>query len=483
MSNLFASPSLGAALALACLGLLSPAPAGAQAAGEGSIIGFVFDANNASPCGARRSFSKAGPATVTTDLDGTYRFNLPPGTYSVTVTAGKFLPAKIEGVVVVAGEIADGSLVLATEGEVTTVDVVATAEASTATAEALVAERRLAPVVSDGISREDISNSTASDAAGAVEKVTGVSVVEGGYVYVRGLGERYSSTMLNNAMLPTTEPERRVVPLDLFPAALLANVKVLKTYTPDMPGEFAGGVVQMETVEFPTAKIFNVGMSVGFNSRTTFKPGATHSGGSRDFWGFDDGSRDLPAAVPQDGRVFPGSFTPQEFQEIGRSFPNNWQPVQRESMRPSIGYSIAGGNTWGKLGLVGAVTFSNKLQRQSELLRFLVNTGGGQAGILTDYPDRLRQRSGAAWSGAESRLLHQPGQQDHLPQHAHARHRQGDADVRGPQRPYRHRDPRRAAALGRTLAHVDRRRGPTLVRRLRQQPAELAAYLFRQLAR
>jgi outer membrane receptor protein involved in Fe transport len=274
-----------------------------------------------------------------------------------------------------------------TPDSVTTVDVVASVESSTATAEAIITERKLAAVVSDAISHEDIAASTASDAAGAVQKVTGVSVVEGGYVFVRGLGERYSSTMLNNAMLPTTEPERRVVPLDLFPASLINNVKVLKTFTPDLPGEFAGGLVQLETVEFPTKKIFTAGMSYGFNSRTTFDNFDTYPGGSTDFFGFGDGARDLPGLVPRDGRVFPGTYTPGELQEIGRSFPVNWEPTTTDSMRPSIGYSMAGGNTWGKLGLVGAVTFTNKPQRQAELQRFLVNTGGGQAGILTDYPD------------------------------------------------------------------------------------------------
>jgi len=377
---------------LACLLWAAPAARlSAQPSGEGTVLGLVFDANSGEPVrGARIVVEGMPEKAASTDVDGAYQLALPAGTYSINVTAPNFRPSTIEGVVVVAGEAADGSVVLSVEGAAdTTVEVTATVESTTATAEALMVERKLAATVSDGISREDISNSTASDAAGAVQKVTGVSVVEGGYVYVRGLGERYSSTMLNNAMLPTTEPERRVVPLDLFPASLLNNVNVIKSYTPDLPGEFAGGLVQLETVEFPRAKIFTAGVSVGFNSRTTFKPGDSYRGGSYDFFGFDDGSRDLPSTVPQDGRVFPGEFSPDEFQEIGRSFSTNWQPVPQENMRPSISYSVAGGNTWGKVGLVGAVTFSNKLQRQSELLRFLVNTGDGQAGILTDYPDYI----------------------------------------------------------------------------------------------
>ncbi len=356
--------------------------------GNGTILGLVFNAGNGEPIrGAQVSVEDVPDATAVTNTDGQYQLSLPAGGYTVTIKAANFLPTAVQNLEVVAGETADGSAVLSTSADVTTVDVVATVEASEATAEALLIERKLAPVVSDGISGEEIRKSTASDAAGAVEKVTGVSVTEGGFVYVRGLGERYSNTMLNDAMIPTTEPERRVVPLDLFPAELLDTVKVLKTYTPDLPGEFSGGLVQLKTVEFPTGKIFRVGMSYGFNTRTTFQDARSYSGGGTDFFGFDDGTRNLPGDIPANDRVFPGRYSPDELQSLGRSFSTNWEPVAKRSMRPSVGYSIAAGNTWGKLGIVGAATFTNKPQRFSELQRFLVNTGGGQAGILTNYPD------------------------------------------------------------------------------------------------
>lgn len=236
------------------------------------------------------------------------------------------------------------------------------------------------------MSSEEIRKTVASNAAGAVEKVAGVSIVDDGYVYVRGLGERYSATMLNNALIPTTEPERRVVPLDLFPAALIDNIKVLKTYTPDLPGEFAGGLVQMQTIEFPAKKIFHAGLSYGFNSRTTFDPFQSYRGGARDFWGFDDGNRALPGLIPET-RLFPGSFSDEEFQAFGRSFPVNWEPEVKELARPVQAYSVTGGGTFGRLGLVGAFTFNNKPQRYQEVQRYLVNSGGGQPLIFTDYPD------------------------------------------------------------------------------------------------
>ena len=165
-----------------------------------------------------------------------------------------------------------------------------------------------------------MKKSTASDAAKALEKVTGVSVTEGGYVFVRGLGERYSATMLNHAMVPTTEAERRVVPLDLFPAAMMDNIKILKTYSPDLPGEFSGGLVQMSTVEFPAQKMLQVSMSTGFNTRTTFQNFRTYDGGGLDIFGFDDGGRGLPSAIPTDRRVTIGTDSRQQLADYAKAF-------------------------------------------------------------------------------------------------------------------------------------------------------------------
>ncbi|MDA1314528.1 MAG: TonB-dependent receptor [Acidobacteria bacterium] len=354
----------------------------------GTVVGNIFDAQtgNAIPQVAVEVVGLPDKQVVT-DLEGTYGFSLPPGTYSIKLTAVKYLPVTLDELVVTAGEVSDASTVMILATEVTTVEVVESVTATAATANSTVMERRLAPTVSDAISGEEISNSTASDAAGALEKVTGVSVVEGGYVYVRGLGERYSATMMNNSILPTTDPDRRVVPLDLFPANLIDNIKVLKTYSPDLPGEFSGGLVQMNTIEFPTAPHLRFGMSYGFNSRTTFKNFNTYRGGSRDFLGLDDGTRGIPSVIPDSGRLFPGSFSAEQLQQFGRSFAVNWQPIQQTSMRPSQTYSMSGGNTFGRFGIVGALTFTNTPQRFEELRRFLVNSGGGNAIVLTDYPD------------------------------------------------------------------------------------------------
>lgn len=344
--------------------------------GRSSISGTLYDGANGQPVrGAVVELVGASQKTAT-DLDGRYRMEVAPGTYQVRFTAPNYLPATIEGVVVVAGANTDASTIVVTAASVTTVEVTETISAVAATSEMVTQERKLAAAVSDGISGQEIRSSTASDAAAAMQQVTGVSIVESGYVYVRGLGERYSATMLNNAMIPTTEPERRVVPLDLFPASLIDNIKVLKTYTPDLPGEFSGGLVQMTTIEFPDKPVFRVSGSMGVNTVTSFKPFSTHRGGRRDVFGFDDGTRQLPASVAADTRLFRGVFTADQLQDFGRAFDVNYELEPVASMRPQQSYSVAAGNTWGRLGLVGAITFSNSPQANFEELNFLTMSGG-----------------------------------------------------------------------------------------------------------
>ena len=370
----------------------------------GAVAGNVLDADNGSVVRQARVAVEGRPALSTvTDLDGYYVLQLSPGTYQLLFTADNYHESTVSDIVVTAGAVQEVSTVMANFATQTVVDVTTDIDAVTATAEAMLTERKLAPTVSDSMSRDEIRKSVASDAAGAVEKVTGVSVVDDGYVYVRGLGERYSATMLNGAMVPTTDPERRVVPLDLFPATLIENIKVIKTYAPDMPGEFSGGLVQMQTIEFPVARTFNASVSYGFNSRTTFKEFQTYQGGESDFWGYQDGSRDVPVRIPQT-RLFPGSFSRQEMQEFGRAFPVNWEGTSIDRARPSQTHSIAGGDTVGPLGLVGAFTFTNKPQVYQEARRYLVNTGRGNIGIRTDYPDFARgveaSRVGAVFNAA-----------------------------------------------------------------------------------
>ena len=255
----------------------------------GTVAGSLLDGQTGRPIvGGEVAIDGQSAGRILSDSDGRFRFTLSPGAYTLQITAANYFDVHLTDVQVRAGETADVSTVMSSRSLVTRVDVTEKANAVGATEVAMMQERKLSGVVTDGISHQELASGASSDAAGALEKVTGVSVVGEGFVYVRGLGERYSSTQLNGALIPTTEPEKRVVPLDLFPASLIENIRIVKTYSPDLPAEFSGGMVQMQTADFPTDKTFVVSYKNGFNSVSTFNRFLTYPGGGRDFFGFDE---------------------------------------------------------------------------------------------------------------------------------------------------------------------------------------------------
>ena len=348
----------------------------------GVVSGDVMDSASGKPIPG--AVVSAGSVQTKTSETGKFQMELPPGTYALKLEAPNYMPSTVEGVAVRTGETTPVTTLLVLSGNVTTVEVNASVAPVLATAESMLEERKLSATVSDGLSSEEIRQSVASDAAGVLQKVTGVSIVDSGFVFVRGLGERYSSTMLDGAVIPTTEPEKRVVPLDLFPAKLIDSIKVIKSYSPNLPGEFSGGVVQLATVDFPTEKVLKFSATAGYNTATTFKRMLSYPGGNRDAFGFDSGSRSLPGAIPSDERIIKGKFTSAQLQAFGRSFSNNWEPAPISSMRPEQSYSVVGGNTFGRIGIVGALTFSNRPQNQFEVQRFIRQGSQGPI-IFTDY--------------------------------------------------------------------------------------------------
>ena len=134
---------------------------------------------------------------------------------------------------------------------------------------ALLAERKNAAQISDAIGKEEFKKNAGSDAADVVKRVVGISLQDEKYVFVRGLGDRYSNTSLNGSKIPSTEFDKRVVPLDLYPSDLLDTIKVAKSYTVDKPGDFAAGLVEMETLDFPVRETASLGFSLGNHSNAT----------------------------------------------------------------------------------------------------------------------------------------------------------------------------------------------------------------------
>jgi len=233
-----------------------------------------------------------------TDYDGRFAVDLPPGTYSLRSYYDLYQPTRMNDIVVRRGQCTRVTIELdsnASEGE----EVVIEVRADTGSEASALRSRRESASVQDGVSAEEIRRSPDSDAGQAARRIVGATVVGGQYLFVRGLGGRYSSVLLNGAYLPSSDPDQPGVQLDLFPSAILNGLTVSKTFTPDLPGDAAGGTMMISTREFPSRFQLAVTGSLGFNSQTTFQSGPTGPSGSLDWLGFDDGRRALPSSVPR----------------------------------------------------------------------------------------------------------------------------------------------------------------------------------------
>lgn len=147
------------------------------------------------------------------------------------------------------------------------------------------------------LSEADIARTGEGDIAGALARVSGLTLVGNGRVFVRGLGDRYSLALLNGLPLPSPEPLSRVVPLDIFPTSVIASSLVQKTYSANFPGEFGGGVINLTTKAIPTETFLTVGLSGSGDTETTFQNGLTYFGSNWDALGFDNGNRDIPGQL------------------------------------------------------------------------------------------------------------------------------------------------------------------------------------------
>lgn len=348
--------------------LLVLATAGQARAQDGTLDGTVYDITTGDIVRGVEIEIVGTDITTTSDLDGAFRARVPVGTYRIRATAEGYFPVEFEDELTITAAAPAYIDVLMDPMVSTTTEITVTATTiEESSAESALLERRSAPAVSDIISAREISSNGDSDAAGAMSRVVGASTVEGKYLVVRGLSERFSNTQLNGSRLPSTETDRKVVPLDLFPADLIDNIKLEKTFTPDQPGEFAGALVDIETVEFPVGPTLEFSMTQGFNSMTTGKNYLDYPGGQYDWLGFGDSRRHLPSNIPGERVIRGGAFsdfgfTPEQVEVFGESFENVWETRTRDNAYPNQSWSLTAGNSFGNLGIVYAFTYGNKLQ-------------------------------------------------------------------------------------------------------------------------
>ncbi len=339
------------------LGLGGPAHAGPTGKLQGRIVGT----DDGEPIGfadiallpADTTLRRVG---MLTNADGTYLMEAAPGRYTLQIRAISYATRRVEGIEIVAGRLTPFDTALRPEA-IQQEEIVVEAKARTNTESSLLAARKKAASLGDAVSAEQVRRSPDKDGAEVLRRVTGLSVTDGKYVFVRGLGERYSSTEVDGVRIASPEQNKRVVPLDLLPAALLDHITVQKTYTADRPGEFGGGDVQVKTRDFPGARTISVSMSQSFAEGVTFKDRLSYVSTGADVWGFGARARRVPDAVDAltGGRKLAQSddptlgFSKAMLAEIGRTFENVWTPAPDRNI-PNGTYGIAYGDEFKLLG-------------------------------------------------------------------------------------------------------------------------------------
>lgn len=347
----------------------------------GRLVGRVVGAEDGKPIANARVFVSGTPVDVRTDADGRFEATLPPGDYSISVVAPNFAARTLDGIAIASQARTEQDVELTPAGLELPEFVVLEpfVEGSLA---AFVEEKRQSFAVSEVLSIQQISRAGDSDVAGALRRVTGLTLVDGKYVYVRGLGERYSSILLNGASVPSPDPTRRVVALDLFPVEILEGILIQKTFSPEMPGEFGGGTIQLRTKGMPEEFFLKLSVSQGWVDGTTFKDGLRYDGGTRDWTGFDQ-VRGLPDSVIEANRRFgtlqvetpfqPG-LTPTELEAIGEDlaaggFDTRVATIPTDgSLTFAIGDSLAIGEDW-RIGYTHSIRYAQSWDTLEDVRR------------------------------------------------------------------------------------------------------------------
>lgn len=280
----------------------------AHAQQKGTIRGTVFDGSTGETLVGVSVVIKDPFTGTATDLDGKFSLDVAPGTYTLQLSFISFQPLNIEDVEVKAGEVTVLNNLNLTESTVELQDVVVTASAIRNTDAALNTLKAKSSVMLDGISAAKIELIGDGTAVEAAKRVTGVTIEDGKYIYVRGLGDRYSKTTLNGMDIPGLDPDRNSLQMDIFPTSIIDNMVVSKNFTADLPADFTGGLMNITTKDFPDKKIFNISVSTTYNPNVHFNPDyLTYDGGGTDFLGFDDGTRALPDNIPPTAQLVPSS--------------------------------------------------------------------------------------------------------------------------------------------------------------------------------
>jgi hypothetical protein len=264
------------------------------AQGIGGLKGTVLDESNGKPIPGINVLVKNTKFALSTDMDGNYIFrSIPAGTYEVEFSSMGYASKLVSEVVIKEKEITELSPSLGEQKNMLNEVVITRTKAKTESVKSLLIQQKNSVSVSDGISAETIKRTPDRSTSDVIKRISGASIQDNKFVIIRGLNDRYNTAYINGSPLPSSEPDRKAFSFDIFPSNMIDNLIISKTATPDLPGEFAGGVVQINTKSVPDKNFQSFSFGMGYNTVTTGQKQVSYVGGKLDDLGLDDGTRDL----------------------------------------------------------------------------------------------------------------------------------------------------------------------------------------------
>ena len=364
------------ALSFTFLSLTLCAPAFSQQ--FGGIRGQVVDSDFGQPIAKASVTIMGSPFGAVTDDQGNFTISgIPPGVYTVQTRASSYIPKTVPDISVAAGSFNEMRFESVAEIEEME-ELVVPGEIEKASETGLLTERQNASAVMDMIGQDFISRLGAANAGDAMKRMVGTSVTDGKYVAVRGMPDRYVNTLMNGGRLPSTDPDKRAINVDLFPGSILESINTYKTFTPDQPADFTGGSVDIRTRTFPDKPSFGSGFTVEYNSQATLNPDfLTYNGGGTGLFGGKANSRAIPQSVLSTPTPIPGTLNfddpakvPSNLQKADtvNSAMRQMSPViglTNKAPPPNMSFNLQGGDSielgqYEKVGVIGAFSYRNK---------------------------------------------------------------------------------------------------------------------------
>jgi len=348
---------------------------------KAKIAGKVTNTKNESLIGVTVSLKADKNQVTKTDVEGRFSFTIDINKeYTISASYVGYKEKTITVKATAAGEEVTTDVFLEESGKKLN-DVTVTASRGTnkgSTDNALIAFQRNTNTVASVISSEAIKRSPDRNTAEILKRTPGASIQEGKFIIVRGLADRYNQAMLNGILLTSTEPDRKTFSFDLFPAQIIDNIIINKAFVPELPGEWAGGLIQVNTKDIPTKNFFNVQLGTSANSLITGKEFLKDKGGKTDWLGIDDGTRSLPNGYTTKSSFDTSSIAAKT--ALGKTMASNWSPITTTA-KPNVSVQMNGGFTGTFLGkkiggLIGvSYANANRFQDNINNQNQLSNTG------------------------------------------------------------------------------------------------------------